>query len=305
LRWLVWVSSAAASLAMGACYPNADELRGPKKGTGSGGAVGTASGGAPGTASGGSVGTGSGGAGPGSGGRSGSGGAPAGTGGYSGDGTALVANGMGWINGTTNAFGIQGSWYAYADGQGWGGTGPGACQEGGYKDSDCSTFTAPRGATFPPTAGGMCTAGSVGRVLNNAMGQPDYDHIWGAGIGFDFATTATTPTVIGPYNAPAKGVAGIAFDLDMVPSTGIRIDFSTPETENNPASWGGLTLALSPVKVGRNEIRWAEVGGPNYLAPPPAFDPTRLRSMHFHIPADPAGPGTFRFCISNLAVLTR
>jgi hypothetical protein len=293
--------AAVAPLAT-ACFPNPDDLRrGSRQGGGDG------SGGQVGSGSGGLVGTGSGGAAPASGGRSGSGGAAVSTGGFTGDGTALRPTGTGWISGDSNAFGIQGSWYAYADGQGPGGQGPGACQTGAYPTSACSVLTAPPpGNAFPPSAGeAMCVAGSVGRVVNNAMGQPDYDHIWGAGIGFDFADTGTPPEVIGPYNAPAKGVAGIAFDLDMVPGTGIRVDFLTPATENNPASWGGLTLALSPVKVGRNEIRWADVGGPNYIAPPPPFDPTRILSVHFHVPADTRAAATFRFCISNVAVLTR
>jgi hypothetical protein len=291
-----------ASTLLAACFPNADDLR-----RGSRPDAGTASGGRVGAGSGGQIGSGSGGATTASGGRSGSGGAAVSTGGYGGDGTALRATGTGWISATSNAFGIQGSWYPYADGQGPDGQGQGPCQMGGYPPSACSVLTAPPPGNFfsPSAQGAMCVAGSVGRVVNNAMGQPDFDHIWGAGIGFDFADSGGTPPVVGPYNATAKGIAGIAFDLDMVPAPGIRVDFLTPTTENNPASWGGLTLALSPVKVGRNEIRWAEVGGPNYIAPPPAFDPTRLLSVHFHVPADTASSATFSFCVSNVAVLTR
>jgi hypothetical protein len=102
-----------------------------------------------------------------------------------------------------------------------------------------------------------------------------------------------------PYNATANGVIGMAFDIDTVPLAGLRVEFPT-KTATNAAFWGG-TQQLSPVRPGHNEILWTKVEGPFYDVVAPAFDPTTIYSIQFHIPTSTSASTTYNFCISNLS----
>jgi len=108
------------------------------------------------------------------------------------------------------------------------------------------------------------------------------------------------------YDAPAHGVSGFAFDIDAVPPWGhLRVGFATRGTENDAAYWGGASMDQSPIfSPGHYEIRWPDVGGPLYLPSPPAFDPTKLESIRFHVVSNNVQAVPFSFCISNLILLT-
>ena len=222
-------------------------------------------------------------------------------------GVALLPDATGWVDkGATVPTMIQGAWYAYGDGIGSDGTNAtGDCEKLGlHAVSECSVITKPSFGAFPNTAGKMCTAGTAAKVINlTTAAMPDYNNIWGAGIGLDLNNSGGDAGVKAPYNATANGVTGIAFDIDTLPLAGLRVEFPTPATTAAAAFWGG-TLALSPVKMGHNEFHWRDVGGPFYLTTPPAFDPTAILSMQFHVPSGTAAPADYSFCVSNVTALT-
>lgn len=223
-------------------------------------------------------------------------------------GIALTPDPTGWVDRTvTTPAMIQGAWYAYGDGIGPDGTAAmGDCVKlGMHQPSECSVINTPSFGSFPNTAGKLCTKGTAAQVINLVGGtMPDYNNIWGAGIGFDLNNSGGDAGVKGPYNATANGVTGIGFTIDKLPLAGMRVEFPTVTTTAAAAFWDGLNMT-SPVKVGRNEIRWSAVKGPFYLTTtPPTFDPTTILSLQFHIPSGTAAAASYDFCISDVTALT-
>jgi hypothetical protein len=165
------------------------------------------------------------------------------------------------------------------------------------------TSPSPADATFPNTGGKMCVIGVAARVVNNAAtGQPDFGNIYGVTIGFDFNYAATAPPK-GTFDALAKGITGIQFDVDLVPTNGVRVQFVTPGTDlgsGGPSYWGGsAAFPPSPVFIGTNRIYWQDVTGPYGLG----LDPTKLVSMYFNVPTQTASADSFHFCISNVTLI--
>jgi len=325
------------------CYPNPNDLRtgsnsaaggqGGLSGTGgvaagAGGKTGGSGGVAPGTggATGGAA-AGAGGAKPGTGGttpgtggtplgqggaQAGHGGTPVATGGYAGAGTALTPNADGWVARANNAFGIQGAWYAFSDAYLLGEPAGGDCvNKGQHTLEQCSMVSAPPlGGPFRPNSvGKMCTSGTVARVLLHPVtGDEDYDNMWGASIGFDFNGTGNaSPPFKYPYDAPAHGVRGIAFDIEWLvkPITGLRVVFGIQAPDGSDTSiyeyWGAdPTYPVSPVVAGTNKVYWTDVASPMG----DAFDPTKLGAVFFAVPTTTVSSAGYSYCISNLRVLT-
>jgi hypothetical protein len=210
----------------------------------------------------------------------------------------------GWIDrSVTGSTHIQGRWSTHGDGNGADGTtATGDCERNGHPVSDCSQIAPPPGGGVLNTDGVMCTSGIAAKVVPIPpadAGPLDYNNIWGAEIGIDFyAQDGLAPA---PYNASANGVLGIAFDIDMVPSTNLRVEFPT-RTAINPAFWDG-DQPYSPVRNGHNEVRWSAVTGPFYDVLAPPFDPTTILSVQFHVPPSGLAAAPFSFCIRNLAAI--
>jgi hypothetical protein len=217
----------------------------------------------------------------------------------------LMPDLTGWIDRrATGSTAIQGPWYAYADGEGADGmTATGICERAGHPASACSHVTRPMFGSFLNTAGKMCTSGVAAAVVNTADGGaiPDYPNITGAGIALDL-NTPTTGGATAAYDASAHGVIGFGFDIDVLPSSGLRVGLLTPATAADPAFWGGNDM-ISPVKVGHNEFRLEEVLGPFYLINPPSFDRTKILTLRFHVPTSTASSTSYAFCVSNLVAL--
>jgi hypothetical protein len=232
--------------------------------------------------------------------------------GVSSTGILLVPDGDGHFDGS-NAAGVIGSWWATGDDYGMDNLpGHGLCPADGFPDTACSVLTTPTPGTYfrPDASGrGMCTSGISAQVISDATGNLAFSSIWGSVIGFNPAnpgTLADGTTLIGPYDAPAHGITGLAFDIDAVPSGGhLRVAFQTVGTENSPAYWGGATSDLSPVTApGHYEMRWAEIGGPAYATNPPPFDPTMLKGIQFQVVSNSSAPVPFNFCVNNIMLLT-
>jgi hypothetical protein len=236
-----------------------------------------------------------------------------GAGGSSG-GILLLPDSKGFIDGT-NAAGVIGSWYAFADGYGDGASvvGAGPCQLAGH--TDCSYFNTPVPNTpfAPDPQGAMCAAGHAAMVP--LMGTTfDYTNVYGAEITLDFNVPPPRnggPAVKQPYDAIDRtpSIRGIAFDIDTPPANAMRVELPTSAvpgtTDANAAYWGGRSTNASPVLAGHNAFFWTDVGGPmsSFLSPP-AFDPTKLLSLRFHVITNGAAAFSFNFCISNLTLLT-
>lgn len=241
-------------------------------------------------------------------------GGAAGAAGSTSRGILIVPDENGVFDGT-NAAGVVGAWWWTGDYYGVPGVGnvPGAgdCPSAGFAASQCSVITAPGpGDTFAPDPGGrgMCASGVTAQVLPDATGQLAWSSIWGNIIGFALNTPASDgskwPDSLGQYDAVARGITGFAFDIEGDVS-GLRVGFQTQGTENAPAYWAGTTMDLSPVTgPGHYEIRWAEVGGPGYLASPPPFDPSKLEEIQFHVPSTNYETRPYSFCIRNTFLLT-
>jgi hypothetical protein len=242
-----------------------------------------------------------GGGGAGAGGSDGAGGGTVGSGGV-----AITPDANGWIDASTNSLGIQGAWYVFADGYGVDGLRDGPCQAAGHLDSECSVLTTPDPAlhTFPNTGGRMCTSGSGAQVLL-LNGVPDYAHMWGAGMSFDFAGSGVPGQPKGVYNAQAHGIVGVAFDIDTVPPTGLRVGFPTPAFDASKLGaqyWGASQFfPNSPVVTGTNIVLFSQVRSPEAIPQP--LDPTQIESLEFLAPTNTAFSGTFGYCISNVKML--
>lgn len=204
----------------------------------------------------------------------------------------LVPDESGWVSRSgTGKTEIQGQWFAAADGD----TGD-SCPAAAH--THCSVYSEPDPAvgSFPPTRGlGMCTAGVVAKSTGS-------EGIWGAMIGF---LLNGTESQVYPYDAEAHGVTGFGFDIDSEPAPGAEIDVQlmTEPTQGQDPFWGGETQAFSPVHAGHNEFKWRDVGGPWYVAHPPAFDPRKLIQIAFHVSSNSDHDVSYRFCIGNLTAL--
>jgi hypothetical protein len=248
------------------------------------------------------------------------GGGIAGSGGGAGtpSGITLVPDRSGWVDPMAegNTIGVQGAWYPYGDRYG-----VAKCiNVGMHLPAECSSISMPDPllAGFPNEDGIMCTAGETAVVLpcgagvpGCIAGSPDYSNIWGAGIGLDLNAEGGDAGAKHPWNATEHGVTGIAFDLDEVPAPGLRVEFpivlpdtSTTEDHVDGSPYWGATSSFppSPVKVGRNELRFSGVSGPRSSY---TFDATKILAIQFHVPAITVGStrGAYRFCIENLTFL--
>ena len=230
-------------------------------------------------------------------------------------GIEIDPDGNGTFDGS-NAAGVIGAWSSTGDDYGSDGTaGAGSCPLAGFSQAQCSTINTPAPATpfLPdPTGNGMCTSGVAALVALGDGGQPAYSSIWGNYIFFDLNHPprsasdggADAGTGVGLYDAIAHGITGFAFDLDGS-APGMRVEFATRGTELNAAYWNGATANISPVNgAGHYELRWADVGGPSYLASPPPFDPSKLESIRFHIISSASTATPYSYCIKNTTLLT-
>lgn len=231
-----------------------------------------------------------------------------------GGGIALTPSDQGFYDGTNDA-GILGAWYSYGD---WYGGMPamaanGDCSKAGFTAAECSAIETPIPGQPFTNSGKMCTKGTAAKViyLPGTMNYA-YSAMWGAGIGFDMNNAGTDDGGTGEkgtWSAPANGVTGFSFTVEMPPIGGqMRVEFPTNAvpgtTDINSAYWGGATMGLSPfTKAGTYSFRWKDVGGPMYLAGAPAFDNTKIMAMQFHVVTNTTSTVPFDFCISDLRAL--
>jgi len=223
----------------------------------------------------------------------------------------LAPSTTGFVN---DATGVVGAWYAYGDGND--GASPGVCQTVGmHMTAECSAIEAPvPGTPFAPAGTSlaqMCTTGTVAKVINfGDPPAPDYSNLFGAGIGLDL----NNPGLDGgtgmkmPFNAPGKKIIGIAFDLDAVPASGLRVEFPFGGASTAAGVWKpNKSSYASPVAVGHNVLLFTSVMQPAYVqaADMVAFDPSTLTSVQFHVPTNATAAAPYHFCIDKLALIVQ
>jgi len=193
-----------------------------------------------------------------------------------------------------NAAGIMGGWGTYVDTPG--------CLELGFSADQCSRVVAPAGPAFPPSdlqTGRVCTSGVAARLLDypDTM-TPAYDAMWGAGIQLTLNRDM-------PYDAVAHEITGFSFEIDRPVPNRMRVNFPTANGLPISAFWGGKIMDdFSPIEAGLNVVRWADVGGPNFVPNPPAFDERMLTFFQIHVAVSPDQATPFDYCVSNLAART-
>jgi hypothetical protein len=267
--------------------------------TGSGGASATggtpgtggtpATGGTPGTggtpATGGTTGTGGT---PATGGTPGTGGTPA-TGGTTGGGGAAPSGPLqftgGWVDATTNSYGIQGSIYTFDDGV------------GSTISPDCGTGATCFGGTTTPTTR-FCVNGTDTTVGYESDGVTlDYSTYWGAAVGFDLNDPAGgTKTT---YPAASHHVVGFSMNLtnSTYPSDKVQFTYSVYNGSTN------VQYCLQQLYAGANTVYFTNTqtlcwttGGTLF----PTNDVNGVVSMQWGVPSSPDGPVPFNFCIDSL-----
>lgn len=232
--------------------------------------------------------------------------------------------GTGGFTGTGgyNGVAVVGDWYAFGDG-----VGPNAgiitdagtdyadsdcVKDGGFPTTACTQITSPiPGQPFAPTdvaTNQYCTSGTAAMVLPKD-GVPDYADLWGGGLGLNFNPVGDGGAA---GYADLSAYAGIEFDFsgDLIPPQSMRVDFPFMGQHGADAPyWMGNVTASSPLKPGHMVIRWADVGGPYYLAVevPPVdttqypFDPRAVQAIQFLVFTNTAAATPYNFCVANLA----
>jgi hypothetical protein len=250
-----------------------------------------------------------------------SGGGTASSSGSTPNGSVLTPGPTGYVDDSATS-GIVGAWYGYGDMWGTNGAPPGNCQTlGGFTADQCSTITFPMApmlaadagpdasavATFPPNAmGAMCLTGNAAKVIDKiGSTMADYSDIFGIGIGLDFNNMGGTKL---PWDATATHVTGFTFDITGVPAGGIRVEFPTVQTTNgfqdsysiNVAGDGHYQADLSTTSAHKLKPSFTPPTGMTE----PAFDPTMLLSIQFHVATNTtAAINVPMMCVNNLTAI--
>jgi hypothetical protein len=212
----------------------------------------------------------------------GTGGAPAaagtgGTGGASaiptGTGLAITHGIDGWVAGTTNGVGIQGSFYTFSDAAG---TPPG-------------DTTVTLGDFATPTS--VCASGVASQVIGTA-----YSQYYGGGIALNLADPGG---MVGTMPWPRGTVTGFSFTV-----TGTTIPAALRFQATTPA--GGTTYCLNDTAPGANTVQLGTLVTACYDATPgPALPAaTALESLQWQVVTNTDSSTPFDFCIENLTAIT-
>jgi hypothetical protein len=185
----------------------------------------------------------------------------------SGTGPELIVS-SGWVDGSTNAVGVQGAFFTYGDGSGRTSISenPGASQTG------------------------YCVAGSSAQVIGG-----DFGGTWGAVAALNLSQLPDDETAR-LYDAEQNGVAGFAFDI--VGNTGGALRFVIKQfmvhdgfcINNVPSCETGCSVQYRVDELAQN--CWTP-GGPTPNA-------RSLQALEWQITTREAGPIDFDYCIENI-----
>jgi hypothetical protein len=204
----------------------------------------------------------------------------------SGDG--IVPDATGFVAADTNASGITGAWTVYTDCDDYGSLEAGAPEPG----KDCSVVSSPApGSPLTPQAATaqICSAGTTVQVLS----EDQWPLRWGAYMALDLADPAGSAQ---DFDATAAGIRGFCFYVsgDSVPAFRVRFPTDTGITGRN---WYQVTLQHE----GWHQVLFADLG--QVVPTDIAFDPSKLLSIEFEIPASRVEAVPWDFCIDGLVAL--
>jgi hypothetical protein len=203
-----------------------------------------------------------------------------------GTGLLLKPDTSGWVAGTTNSVGIQGSFYTFSDAAG---TPPG------------TTTIAPATFTAVPATGAICVSGSASAVLDGPDMLPAYGQYWGGGVGFNLAD----PGAMMPLQPWSRGnVVGFSFNI-----TGTTIPVGTQFRFKATFYEGGVIneqYCASDVISGANTFMLNEIVAACWeLGGAPMPITAQLGALQWQVATVEMVPTPFNFCIENLTALTQ
>jgi hypothetical protein len=196
-----------------------------------------------------------------------------------GTGNLLMHDATGWVAGTTNGVGVQGSFHTISDADG---TPPGD-----------TTLTLGDMAASPTRA---CVSGTASQVQTPAGGMADYTRYWGGGLGLNLADPGGG---VGPMPWTRGTVTGFSFTV-----TGTTIPAALRFQATTPA--GGTTYCLNDTAPGANTVTFGSLVSECYnMTPGPALPTTTaLQSLQWQVVTNTTATVPFDFCIENLTAIT-
>ena len=189
--------------------------------------------------------------------------------------------------------------------------------KGGHTTAQCSSITSPAppaadagagdaGTTTPftqTTPGTMCLTGTAAKVLGTPA---DYTNMFGIGIGLDFNNMGGTKAA---WAATTNHVKAFSFHLTGVPSTGIRVEFPTSDTEAKGQDSYAITAMTDGDYTADLDTTAGDLHklGLSFSPAPtgqPAFNANNLVSIQFHVATNTtAAIDVANLCVSNLTAI--
>jgi hypothetical protein len=189
-----------------------------------------------------------------------------------GTGNLIMHDSEGWVAGSSNALGIQGSFYTYSDATG---TPPGV------------TTIAIDDVTMPTRT---CVSGTASAVPDDT----GYGQFWGGGL----ALNLSDPGGGLPAGTWSRGtVTGFSFTVTG-PTVPPGFRFQASAGEAGPVYCGNIVAGPNNVQLGTLIVDCYQAGG----APLAATTP--LQSIQWQVVTVLDNPTPFDFCIENLTALT-
>jgi len=193
-----------------------------------------------------------------------------GTGGTTGETRVDLIPVDGWVDGSTNDVGIQGSWYTFGDG--------------------VSTVVPASEPFFDGAGSTICISGSIPPHQNQ-------DLTWGVAVAMDLNNAAAVSSA---YDAPAHGVVGMQFTVaGTLPP---RLQITVPTVDDATyckryESIAGTRTTLGTYFAELEQDCW-EIDVSN-----PAPDPTQLRSFQIGVISSANDTVTFDFCVESVSAI--
>jgi hypothetical protein len=185
----------------------------------------------------------------------------------------------GWIAGTTNAVGIQGSFFPLSD----------------AADGGTTTITP---ASFEAVTGPICVSGTASQVIGEAYGT-----YWGGGVGLNLADPGMGNGEPGPW--PRGTVVGFRYTLTgatIPPATSLRFQVDYPGKDpGTPYCAEVAATAGTPVTTlfsGITEACYAPGGA---VLPPTVG----ITSIQWQVATNTTAPTPFNFCITDLTAVVQ
>jgi hypothetical protein len=198
-----------------------------------------------------------------------------------GNGPFLIPDATAWIDGSTNSYGVQGAIWPYGD---WD-----VCHAAGYTACSSASLAIQPDRSF-------CATG-VAQQVPPAGGSYAYSIVYGSGIGMDWDFPGGDAATKLPYDAVAHGVTGIAFTISGTPAVGVRVLFPAVTQETDPRyvtiiGGGDVSVRFSQATLGYDPTDTVPV------------NVTELLNIDWGVASNVSNSVPYRFCISNLRVIT-